>query len=148
MKLNLGLNKFFSIFALTVFAAVLACGQSKVPPGAKVYIVEMKGELHSFLTAEILKAKLPITVVTEEKEADFILVGASLRADDKWYHTVFGGKDKNEGSAQLVSVKDKTVAWAGEAGDRSLWASGWKRGGQRKVAERLVSQMKKDLFKK
>lgn len=147
MKLNLGLNKLFSIFALLAVTCAIAYGQTKVPSGSKIYIVEMKGELHTFLTAEILKAKLPVTVITEEKDADFILVGASLKADDRWFHTVFGGKDKNEGSAQLVSVKDKAVAWAGEAGDRSLWAGGWKRGGQRKVAERLVKQMKKDLFK-
>jgi hypothetical protein len=40
------------------------------------------------------------------------------------------------------------MVWAGEAGDRSLWYGGWKRGGERKVAERIVRQMKKDLFVK
>ena len=58
------------------------------------------------------------------------------------------GKDKNEGSVQLISVKDKVMVWAGEAGDRSLWWGGFKRGGQRKVADRIVSKMKKELFKK
>lgn len=134
------------LFLVLAAFAIPAFGQSKVPSGSKIYITEMKGELHAFLITEILKAKLPVTVVTEEKDADFIMVGASLKADDKWFNTIFGGKDKNEGSAQLVSVKDKTITWAGEAGDRSLWASGWKRGGQRKVAERLIKQMKKDLF--
>lgn len=84
--------------------------------------------------------------MSAEEDADFVLAGASIKADDKWYNTVFGGKDKNEGSISLFSVKDKTLIWAGEAGDRSLWWGGWKRGGQRKVADRLVSRMKKDLF--
>lgn len=85
-------------------------------------------------------------MVTEEKDAEFILTGASLKGDDKWYHTVFGGKDKNEGSVQLVSVKEKSLVWAGEAGDRSLMWGSWSRGGQRKVADRIISRMKKDLF--
>jgi hypothetical protein len=80
-----------------------------------------------------------------EKDADYVLAGASIKADDKWYHPVFGGKDKNEGSVRLLSVKDKSMVWAGEAGDRSMWYGGWK-GGERKIADRIVSRMKKDLF--
>jgi hypothetical protein len=108
----------------------------------------MEGNLHPFIAAEIVKKKLPITVVVEEKDADFILTGASIKGDDKWYHTVFGGKDKNEGSVQLISVKEKTMVWAGEAGDRSLWWGSLRRGGQRKVADRIVSKMKEQLFTK
>ncbi len=130
-----------------VFLAALVCsGQTKVPPGAKVYITPMEGNLHGFIAPEILKKKVPLTIVTEEQEAEFVLTGASIKGDDKWYHSVFGGKDKNEGNVQLISVKEKQVVWAGEAGDRSMWWGGLRRGGQRKVADRLVKQMKKDLF--
>jgi hypothetical protein len=116
--------------------------------GAKIFIAPMQGDLHPFIAAEIVKKKLPIVVVTDEKEAEYILAGASIKGDDKWYHSVFGsGKDKNEGSVQLLSVKDKTMIWAGEAGDRSLFWGSWSRGGQRKVADRIVNKMKKDLFK-
>jgi hypothetical protein len=80
----------------------------------------MQNELDGFLTTEIIKKKLPITLVTEEKDADFILVGASINGDDKWYHSVFSGKDKNDGNVELISVKEKAIVWAGEAGDRSL----------------------------
>lgn len=73
-------------------------------------------------------------------------MGASQKADDHWYNVVFGGKDKNEGNVRLLSVKDKVVVWAGEAGDRSLWWGNLRRGGQRKVADRIIQQMKKDLF--
>ncbi len=121
--------------------------QQKVPSGSKLFIAPMEGNLHPFIAAEILKKKLPVVVVTEDKDADFILTGASIRGDDKWYHTVFGGKDKNEGRVQLISVKDKTMVWAGEAGDRSLMWGGLRRGGQRKVADRIVSKMKDDLLK-
>jgi hypothetical protein len=43
-------------------------------------------------------------------------------------------------------VKYKTLVWAGGAGDRSLFLGGWSRGGQSKVADRIVNKMKKDLF--
>jgi hypothetical protein len=120
---------------------------AKVSPGAKIFIAPMQGDLHQFLAAEIVKKKVPIIVVTEEKAAEFILTGASIRGDDKWYHVIFGGKDKNEGSVQLISVKEKAMVWAGEAGDRSLWWGSLSRGGQRKVADRIIARMKSDLFK-
>jgi hypothetical protein len=134
------------VVAFLLFALSAGFGQSKVPPGSKVFIAPMEGNLHGFIAPEIVKKKVPLVVVTDEKDADFILTGASIRADDKWYHTVFGGKDKNEGNVQLISVKDKQMVWAGEAGDRSLLWAGFRRGGQRKVADRIVKQMKKDLF--
>jgi hypothetical protein len=90
---------------------------------------------------------VPCTIVTEESQADYVMTGSSQETgENKWYHTVFGGKDKNESSIALVSVKDKTVVWAGEAGDRSLWWGSLARGGQRKVADRLIGQFKKALI--
>ena len=127
--------------------AVVALAQQKVPAGSKIYIAKMEGGLDGFIATEIIKKKLPVTIVTEDKDADFVLVGSSIRGDDKWYHSVFGGKDKNEGNVQLLSVKEKTIVWAGEAGDRSLWWGSFRRGGQRKVADRIVSKMKDQLFK-
>jgi len=106
----------------------------------------MEGNLNGFIAPEILKKKIPFVLVTDENDAEFILSGASIKADDKWYNTIFGGKDKNEGNVQLISVRDKQMVWAGEAGDRSLWWGGMRRGGQRKVADRIAKQLKKDLF--
>ena len=107
----------------------------------------MEGNLHGFIAPEIVKKKVPLIVVTDDKEADYVLTGGSIRGDDKWYHTIFGGKDKNEGNVQLIDVKHRQLVWAGEAGDRSLWWSWFRRGGQRKVADRLVKKLKEDLFK-
>jgi hypothetical protein len=145
------MKRYLSLTIAVCFLFSIAYAQkpeSKVPPGSKVFIAKMEGELDGFIATEILKKKLPITIVTEDKDADFVLTGASIKADDKWYHSVFGGKDKNEGNVQLLSVKDKVLVWAGEAGDRSLMWGGLRRGGQRKVADRIVGKMKKDLFEK
>ena len=130
--------------------SVLGCSvlmAATFPQGAKLFIAPMEGNLDGFIASEIVKQKIPVTVVTDEKDADFVLAGASIKAHDKWYHVVFGGKDKNEGNVRLLNVKDKTMVWAGEAGDRSLWYGGFRRGGERKVADRIVKRMKDDLFK-
>jgi hypothetical protein len=128
--------------------ATLTAGH-RIPNGSRIFISEMEGGLNANIASEITKKKLPVVIVTDEKEAEYVISGAALKGDNKWYHTVFGsGKDKNEGNIQVVSVKDRTVIWAGEAGDRSLMWGRLARGGKSKVASRLVGKMKKELFKK
>ncbi|MGH9768191.1 MAG: hypothetical protein ACREAB_12205 [Blastocatellia bacterium] len=137
------------VIALLLAASTAAFAQSgKVQYGAKIFIAPMEGELHGYIAAEILKRELPVKLTTEESEAEFILAGSSHSGDNKWYHTIYGGRDSREGNLQLISIKDKALVWAGEAGDRSFWWGNLKRGGQRKVADRLVGRMKKDLFEK
>jgi hypothetical protein len=152
-------NSIHLVIALMLFCATAAFAQEKtseltlsqrysIPRGSRIYISPMEGKLEGFIAAEIVKKKLPIVVVIQEEDADYIIAGASIKGDDKWFHSVFGtGKDKNEANIQVISVKDKTVVWAGEAGDRSLWWGDIKRGGQRRVADRLIDKMKKDLFR-
>src|SRR5216683_6074246 len=104
--------------------------RGKLPAGIRMFVSSMQGNLDGFISAEIVKRKLPISLTMEESSADYVLTGSSIKADDKWYHVAFGGKDKNEGNVALIRVKDKTIVWAGEAGDRSMWLGGWKRGGE------------------
>lgn len=149
-----------TVLALVLLASVVAvlaqenpqvtlAQAHRIPDGSRIFISEMEGGLHTYIASEITKKKLPVVIVMDEKEAEYIVSGATLKGDNKWYHTVFGsGKDKNEGNIQLISVKDRTVIWAGEAGDRSLMWGRLARGGRSKVASRLVSKMKKELFKK
>ena len=133
---------------LALYPAAEPVGAPAKLSGARVFIASMEGNLDGFLAPEILKKKLPLVIVTDEKDADYVLTGASIKGDDKWYNTVFGGKDKNEGNIRLLDVKNKQLIWAGEAGDRSVWWGNLKRGGQRKIAERLIKQMQKDLFRR
>jgi hypothetical protein len=107
----------------------------------------MEGKLDGFIAAEIIKEHLPVRIVLDDKDADLILVGQSLKEDDHWYNAVWGGKDKNEGNLRLIDIRSGSMVWAGEAGDRSLIYGQFKRGGERKVAERLVRQLKKDYFR-
>jgi hypothetical protein len=139
-----------AVLALLALASSQAVAQNKSGKpslaGAKIYIAPMKGNLHPFIATEIVKKKLPLVVVTEKKKADYILAGSFIKSDEKWHHTAFGVTDQNEGSVRLINVKNNTLVWAAGAGDRSLFLGGWSRGGQSKVAGRIVNKMKKELF--
>ncbi len=114
---------------------------ARVAPGSKLYIFRMEGHLDGLLASEIIKKKLPLTVVMDEPGADYVLTGPPAR-----YHTLFGGKDKNEGNIQLINVRDRVLIWATEAGDRSFWWGYLSGGGQRKSADRIIKRMKQELF--
>lgn len=121
-----------------------------VEEDSRLYIAPMESNLNDFIAAEIVKQKIPVVVVLQERDADYILTGLSQKTEVKWYDVVsgsiVGGKDRLEASAKLVRVKDKTFVWAAESGDRSLIFGALKRGGQRKLAERIVRKLKQDLF--
>jgi hypothetical protein len=123
---------------------------AKLESNSRIYIASMTANLNEFIGAEIIKQHLPVRVVLDERDADYILSGLSQRTEVKWYDvvsgSVVGGKDRVEASAKLVRVSDRTLVWAGESGDRSLIFGAFKRGGERKLAERIVGQMKHDLF--
>lgn len=137
------------LLLLLITIAVIAQKQTKptIPAGSKVFIAKMEGELDGFVSAQILKKKIPVTVVTDEAQADFIMTGGAVKGIHKWYDTVITGgeRDRNQGNITIVSVKDKSVIWAGEAGDRSFWWGALKKGGTRKVAERIVNKMKSQI---
>ena len=139
-----------AVLAILAIACTQAVAQNKVDPpslaGAKIFIEPMQGDLHPFIAAEIVKKKLPVVVVTERKNAEYILAGSFIIGDDKRNRTASGVTDKNQGSVQLINLKDKTLVWAGGADDRSMFLGGWSRGGQSKVADRIINTMKNDLF--
>lgn len=116
---------------------------------ARFYVVPMEEGFDGLIAALMIEKKLPITVVADENLADFIVVGGTNKGVHKWYDTVFTGyeRDRAQGNIRIIRVRDKTIVWAAQKGDRSLWWGPLKKGGKRKVAERLVNEMKGDLFK-
>jgi hypothetical protein len=58
-----------------------------------------------------------------------------------------GLHDNASGSVSLGDKAEKVVIWSAEAGDRSRWKGALARGGLRKVADRLVSDLKKSMEK-
>lgn len=89
-----------------------------------------------------------VSIVLQEKDADAILTGVSEEEKGtgaKITGRYFGLHDLATASLSLVDKDRKAILWADEAGDRSLFFSVAHRGGERKVAERLVSKLKKAM---
>jgi hypothetical protein len=109
----------------------------------------MPNDLDQYLRAEIAKQfKGSLTVVLDRNDADGILTGVSEEEKGtgaKITGRYLGLHDIATGSVSMVDKEGKVILWADEAGDRSLLLGSIKRGGERKVAERLISKLKKAM---
>jgi hypothetical protein len=116
--------------------------------GIKLYIDEMEGGLSGYLRAELMKKKVPVTLVGTADAADFIMTGESQERKSGWSEGwLTTKKDNSTGSVTVVSAATKEIVWADEAGDRSLLWGGLSRGGPRKVASRIADSLKDQLKK-
>ncbi len=115
----------------------------------KIYIDKMPNDLDQYIRAEISKQfKGRLLVVLDQKDADAILSGVSEEETGtgaKITGRYLGLHDVATGSVSLLDKAGKVVLWSEEAGDRSLVMGAFKRGGERKVAERLVKKLQKAM---
>jgi len=142
-------------FTLTVATAfwllllVPAEGQQPrpIPKGAKIYVEKMEQDLDGYIRAEMVKKRVPLVIVTKPEEADIVMTGSSTPTDKaKWHEGwLTPERDKTTGNIMVVERQTGEFFWASEAGDRSWFWGALKRGGHRKVAERLVSNLKKAI---
>ena len=109
----------------------------------------MDNDLDKYLRAEIVKQfKGSITVVLDAKDADGILAGVNEEQKGtgaKITGRYLGLHDVATGTISLLDKEGKVILWSDEAGDRSLLLGPLKRGGPRKVADRLVAKLKKAM---
>jgi hypothetical protein len=127
------------------FTIALCLNAESINAIKHIYVDKLGGDLDQYIRAEVIKQKPGFDIVLDEKEADAILTGVS--ETDKRVATQITGRylglnDTATASLSLVSPDRKKLVWAGEAGDRRLLFGIASRGGQRKVASRLVKQLK------
>lgn len=117
----------------------------------KIFIEKMDNDLDQYIRAEIGKQLAGrLTVVLVKEEADAIMTGAS--EERKGTGAAITGRylglhDNASAAITIVDRGGKAVIWSNEAGDRSLFFGALKRGGARKVADRLVHKLKEALNK-
>ena len=115
----------------------------------KIFIEKMPNDLDQYLRAEISKQfKGRLIVVLDKKDADGILTGIDEEkkgAGAQITGRYLGLHDTATGTISLLDKEGKNILWSDEAGDRSLLLGAMKRGGQRKVADRLISKLKKAM---
>jgi hypothetical protein len=111
----------------------------------KVFIEKIGGDLDQYLRAEFIKqAKGRLTLVLDRADADAVLTGSTEEKTGVGHAVTgryLGLEDNTTAAISLVDPTGKQLLWAAEAGDRSLFFSIAHRGGERKVAERIVSQL-------
>ena len=119
------------------------------PAGAAFFIEDMEEDLDGFLRAEIVKEHLPIKLVLAKEQADFVITGESQQESNRSWHEgwLTPTHDHDVGNVTAIHRESNQIVWASEAGDRSLWWGAMKRGGVRKVADRLVNNLKDAIQK-
>lgn len=149
---------FMRLSVSTVFLLASSFSFGQTPPSAappvtlkgvhKIFIEKMgEGGLDQYLRAEFIKqGKGRLTVALDKADADAVLTG-STEAKTGVGHAITGRylglEDNTTAAISLVDPTGKQLLWATEAGDPTLLFSVAHRGGERKVAERIVSQLLK-----
>jgi hypothetical protein len=117
----------------------------------RVFVEKMPNDLDQYISAEITKQlRGRLSVVLQKSDADGILRGTSAEQSGVGSQITgryLGLHDTASGSISLIDRDERVVLWSSEAGDRSLWKGPMARGGSRKVAERLVHDLKDALGK-
>jgi len=139
-----------TLLAIALAVSYLALAQTPdLKSIHKIYIDKMPNDLDQYLRSEFFKQmKGKVEIVLDEKDADGILTGVSEEKTGTGAQITgryLGLHDNATGSLSLVDKDRKSILWADEAGDRSLMFGVFKRGGERKVADRLVGKLKKAM---
>ena len=101
----------------------------------KIYIEKMPDNLDQYLASAIShKFHGTVTVVLQRNEADAIMKGVNI-----------GAQTTTQATVQLVDPAGRQILWSGTAGDRSWATLQMKHGGQEKVADNLISSLKKAM---
>jgi hypothetical protein len=141
------MRQFLFTFALAV--AALAQEPPTLKSIQKVYIEKMPNDLDQYLRAEVMKQfKGRLTVVLKKEDADGIITGideAQKGAAAKITGRYLGLHDTVNGTISLLDKTESTILWSDEAGDRNLFFGIAHRGGERKVADRLIGKLKKAM---
>jgi hypothetical protein len=145
--------RYLFAFIAAASMCLTAVAQNSQSPSAitlagvhKIYIEKITpGDLDQYLRVEFVKqAKGRINVVLDKAEADAVLTGATQEKTGV-ANTITGRylglEDNTTAAISLTDPTGKTLLWAAEAGDRSLFFSVAHGNGERKVAARIVSQL-------
>jgi hypothetical protein len=80
-----------------------ATAPTRILRGSKLFIQPMDG-FDTYLSAAILKKKVPVVIVDDEAKADFIVVGSSHVDKAGWAKTIF--VSPNPHAEASISIKD------------------------------------------
>jgi hypothetical protein len=138
-----------------------AAGAPSTQPGAgsrsiravrTLFIEAMSNHLDDYIRAEIAK-QMPtrLTVVSRREDANAVMTGTSRKhggSGARLTNGYLGVKDEFSGTVTITDPNGGRVLWTSEAGDKAVLIGVLKRGGPKRVAERLVSKLRKAMERK
>lgn len=107
------------VFCVALFLAMCFClpafaqESNAIPPGSKVYIAPMDG-FETFLKDALVKKKVPLEVVEQKDQADFVITGVAetQKAGTAKKLIMWDWHSKEEASITVTNVKTSTVVFA------------------------------------
>ena len=134
---------FVALLLAFLLGNVAFASEKVIARNAKVYIDKMDEGLDGYIRAEFVKKSVPLQIVTKEEDADLIMTGNAANQKRSWHEGWLSpDRDHATGNVTIIERSTGKFLWASEAGDRSLWWGAMKRGGARKVADRIVNNLK------
>ena len=134
---------FVALLLAFLLVGVGFAAEKAIPRNTKIYIDKMDEGLDGYIRAEFIKKSVPLQVVMQEEDADLIMTGNAANQKRSWHEGWLSpDRDHATGNVTIVERSTGKFLWASEAGDRSLWWGLLKRGGARKVADRIVNNLK------
>ncbi|MBT9331618.1 hypothetical protein [Paracidobacterium acidisoli] len=101
----------------------------------RIYIEKMADNLDQYLASSISgKFHGTVTVVLDRRDADAILRGVNI-----------GAQTTEKATVELVDPGEHQVLWSGTAGDRKMLTLDIGHGGQQKMADNLMGQLRKAM---
>jgi hypothetical protein len=125
------------ILLLLLFSSIALVAQHTVTLAnvRKIYIEKMADNLDQYLASSISKKfHGSVTVVLNKSDADAVLRGVNI-----------GAQSTTQATVQLVDPAGTEVLWSGTGGDRKLLTLDLTHGGQEKIADRLIGELKKAM---
>ena len=119
-----------------------ASAMPHIVAGSKIYIEPMDG-FENYLSAAILKKKVPVLVVGSKEAADFVVAGSSHVDKASWAKTIFVSPNSHaEASIAVKDAKTGALAFAYNV-DKSNSARG-----NQSTAEACAKHLKEEIEKK
>ena len=118
-----------------------------IPRNSKVFIESFQAEgdkatgFDNYLAAALRKKNVPLIVVRDLNEADFVISGSADKKGVGWAKKVFLGdfRPTTDASFQVINLKTKVVAFADSSHKESA------NRGMRSSAEKLAKYLKKKM---
>ena len=84
----------------------------RIPAGSKIF-VEAEAGFDAYLAAALGKKKVPLTMVSEKENADYLLIGSSAHEEKGWASKIFlGHRDSSDATIKLVERKSGEIIYA------------------------------------